>query len=129
MGALQIDTIHVVARSPYMVLFSRLGAYRPAWLDELLEERSIFEYWAHAACYLPSEDFALHRRLVLEKVREYYSPEWFESNRAEVEAVLAHIRANGEVRSADFVSQKAPGVGGIGKSRRMPSSTGLGAMS
>src|SRR5258708_5391358 len=38
MGVLQIDTIHVVARSPYLVLFSRLGAYRSTWLDELLEE-------------------------------------------------------------------------------------------
>ena len=27
MGLLQIDTIHVVARSPYLVLFSRLGDY------------------------------------------------------------------------------------------------------
>jgi uncharacterized protein len=38
MGALQIDTIHVVARSPYLVLFSRLGDYNPRWLDELLAE-------------------------------------------------------------------------------------------
>ena len=30
MGALQIDTIHVVARSPYLVLWSRLGGYEPA---------------------------------------------------------------------------------------------------
>ena len=36
MALLQIDTIHVVARSPYLVLFSRLGAYPPAWLDEAL---------------------------------------------------------------------------------------------
>ena len=34
MSLLQIDTIHVVARSPYLVLFSRLGPYEPAWLDE-----------------------------------------------------------------------------------------------
>ncbi len=38
MGALQIDTIQVVARSPYLVLWSRLGAYDPRWLDELLKE-------------------------------------------------------------------------------------------
>ena len=109
MYQLQIDTIHVVARSPYMVLFSRVGAYQPAWLDELLEERRIFEYWAHAACYLPIEDFALHRRLALGMRRAYYSQEWFDHNRAEVEAVLEHVRANGEVRSADFEGQKAPG--------------------
>ena len=46
MGALQIDTIHVVARSPYLVLFSRLGNYDPHWLDQLLAEGQIFEYWS-----------------------------------------------------------------------------------
>ena len=38
MHVLQIDTISVVARSPYFVLWSRLGAYDPAWLDRLLAE-------------------------------------------------------------------------------------------
>lgn len=33
MQLLQIDTIQVVARSPYLVLFSRLGHYPPVWLD------------------------------------------------------------------------------------------------
>src|SRR4028119_1534688 len=33
MGVLQIDSISVVARSPYLVLWSRLGAYEPGWLD------------------------------------------------------------------------------------------------
>lgn len=42
----QIDTIHVVARSPYLVLWSRLGAYPQRWLDELLAEGALFEYWA-----------------------------------------------------------------------------------
>jgi uncharacterized protein YcaQ len=51
---LQIDTIHIVARSPYLQLFSRLGDYDPVWLEELQSERKIFEYWAHAACFCPS---------------------------------------------------------------------------
>jgi uncharacterized protein len=55
MGALQIDTISVIARSPYMVLFSRLGEYDPEWLDELLAEGELFEYWAHAACFYPEK--------------------------------------------------------------------------
>ena len=36
MALLQIDTISVVARSPYLVLFSRLGQYDPRWLEQLL---------------------------------------------------------------------------------------------
>src|SRR5206468_7056817 len=55
MGVLQIDTIHVVARSPYLVLFSRLGAYEPRWLGELLAQGKLFEYWAHEASFIPVE--------------------------------------------------------------------------
>src|SRR4028119_1505969 len=62
MGALQIDSISVVARSPYLVLWSRLGRYEPRWLDELLAEGVLFEYWSHAACFLPIEDYGLYRR-------------------------------------------------------------------
>src|SRR3954467_9967243 len=64
MGALQIDTIHVVARSPYLVLWSRLGSIRQEWLDELLVRRAIFEYWSHEACFLPMEHYPLYRRLM-----------------------------------------------------------------
>src|SRR5438034_11540121 len=66
-GTLQIDTIHVVARSPYLVLWSRLGDYRPEWLDELLVEGKLFEYWSHAACFLPIEDYPLYRRQMLDR--------------------------------------------------------------
>src|ERR671933_219398 len=65
MGVLQIDSIAVVARSPYLVLWSRLGAYEPRWLDELLAEGALFEYWSHAACFLPVEDYPLYRHRML----------------------------------------------------------------
>ena len=66
MGVLQIDSIAVVARSPYLVLWSRLGSYEPRWLDGLLAEGALFEYWSHAACLIPIEDYGLYRRLMLE---------------------------------------------------------------
>src|SRR4051812_32969427 len=65
MSALQIDTIHVVARSPFLVLWSRLGEYEPRWLDELLAEGAIFEYWSHEACFLPVEDYPLYRHRMI----------------------------------------------------------------
>src|SRR5690349_10818315 len=65
MGVLQIDSIHIIARSHLVVLWSRLGAYDPAWLDALLEEGAIFEGWSHAACFVPIEDLSLYRPAML----------------------------------------------------------------
>ncbi len=62
MRLLQIDTINVVARSPYLVLFSRLGDYEMRWLDDLLRRGDIFECWAHEACFAPAEISRLHRQ-------------------------------------------------------------------
>ncbi len=102
MGALQIDTIHVVARSPYLVLYSRLGAYDPAWLDELLAEGALFEYWSHAACFLPIEDYPLYVHRMQANSHSYYEHGWDTQHAAAIERVLERIRANGPVRSADF---------------------------
>jgi uncharacterized protein YcaQ len=104
MCVLQIDTINVVARSPYFVLWSRLGDYEPRWLDELLAEGALFEYWAHEACFLPVEDFPLyrHRMLDAETMGWKYSKSWVEERRKEIEQLLALIRERGAVRAADF---------------------------
>jgi uncharacterized protein len=65
MGYLQIDTIQAVRRSQYLVLWSRFGNYEPAWLDELHASGLLFEYYAHALCYLPIEDYPIFRGLIL----------------------------------------------------------------
>ena len=107
MAVLQLDTIHVVARSPYLVLFSRLGQYEPCWLDELLAEGALFEYWAHEASLLPMEDYGLlrHRMLEPEGMGWKYRTEWVAQNRHHMDRVLDHVRRNGAVRSADFQRQ------------------------
>ncbi|QIN84678.1 hypothetical protein GBA63_20005 [Rubrobacter tropicus] len=100
MGVLQIDSISVVARSPYLVLWSRLGSYEPIWLDELLAEGKLFEYWSHAACFVPVEDYGLYRRFMLEGGEK--SRAWFSAHPEEVRRVLERIRERGPVRSAEF---------------------------
>jgi uncharacterized protein len=104
MSVLQLDTISVVARSPYLVLFSRLGAYEPTWLDELLANRALFEYWAHEASLLPIEDYGLLRHRMLEPhgMGWKYRSEWVAGHAHVLEHVVAYIRENGAVRSADF---------------------------
>jgi hypothetical protein len=46
---------------------------------------------------------------MLDKVRDYYSASFVEKNQAVMDAVLAQVRANGPLRSADFAGVKSPG--------------------
>lgn len=104
MSLLQIDTINIVARSPYLVLFSRLGPYSPDWLDDALRQGELMEYWAHEACFLPRSDFALvrHRMLAPDKMGWKYRQAWMQEHADEIEQLIAHIQEKGPVRSADF---------------------------
>ncbi len=104
MHVLQIDTISVVARSPYLVLFSRLGHYDPNWLDELLAEGKLFEYWAHAACFLPIDDYPLYRtqQLALERYGFKRAPERLDRDAVGHLHLLDRIREEGAVRATDF---------------------------
>ena len=115
-GLLQIDTIHVVARSPYLVLWSRLGDYPLNWLDELLAEGALFEYWAHAACFLPIEDYPLYRRLMLDAIQARRWPtkwaaQYVQEHPEIIERIRRHIQQNGAVRSADFENKNRPAGG------------------
>ena len=100
MGVLQIDSISVVAKSPYLVLWSRLGSYDPVWLDELLAEGKLFEYWSHAACFVPIEDYGLYRRRMLDGIEKTRA--WIQAHPEEIGHVMSRVRENGPVRSAEF---------------------------
>lgn len=104
MAALQIDTINVVARSPYLVLWSRLGDYQNSWLDELLADGSIFEYWSHEACFLPIQDYGLYRHQMVspQGLGWKYNHKWLSENAAQVEQIRRHIQKHGATRSSDF---------------------------
>lgn len=104
MSLLQIDTINIVARSPYLVLFSRLGQYPTHWLDDAQSSGDLIEYWAHEACFLPKNDFALirHRMLQPENMGWKFRADWMKEHAQEIDKLLAHIAENGPVRSADF---------------------------
>ncbi len=105
---LQLDPISAVARSHLLVLWSRLGRYDPAHLDTLLwKDRSLFEYWAHCASIVLTEDYPLHQALM-----RSYDPdgdpsrerarEWLRQNAATVTHILSELHARGPLGSQHF---------------------------
>lgn len=113
MALLQIDTISVVARSPYLVLFSRLGHYDPRWLEQLLADGDLFEYWAHEACFVPREDYRLlrHRMLDPAAMGWKFSAQCLKTHGGEIAQIVERIRQDGPVRAADFERKGGKGNG------------------
>jgi uncharacterized protein YcaQ len=110
MCLLQIDTIHVVARSPYLVLHSRLGDYPATWLDEALAQGRLAECWAHEACFISAADVAWHRGGHEHRVNHWahrHAARMHREQRADMDALLAAIRLSGPVRAADFVRKES----------------------
>ncbi|MCQ4165346.1 winged helix-turn-helix domain-containing protein [Tahibacter harae] len=115
MQLLQIDTIHVVARSPYLTLFSRLGSYPAEWLEQVLAQGRIFETWAHEACFAPMADLDLHTAYRPARLQHWalrHAQRVRASHRRETDDLLAHVAERGAVRSADFARQDGQASGG-----------------
>ncbi len=114
MRLLQIDSIHVIARSPYMVLHARLGDYDPQWLDDALEAGRVAECWAHEACFVPAADLPLHQAWRMQRSMHWaykHASRMHREHRDGMDAVLSRIREAGAARAADFESEQR-GAGG-----------------
>lgn len=108
LGAVQLDTISVLARSHELVAYARLGAVsRPAverayWHDPAQS----FEYWCHAACILPIEHWPLYsfrRRAYRERrYRWHQVPD-------NVDALLQQVRESGPLTTSDVGGAKNGG--------------------
>ena len=99
-GYVQIDTISVVERAHHHALWSRVSNYQPKFLDQLVKERKVFEYWSHAAAWLPMRDyrFALPRMNKMNGERG-----WFKNcDKKLIRQVLERIRDEGPLRTRDF---------------------------
>ncbi|MBW2733586.1 MAG: YcaQ family DNA glycosylase [Deltaproteobacteria bacterium] len=105
LGYVQIDTIHVLQRAHLHTLWTRLADFRAKDLHQLQAvDRNIFEYWAHAMCYLPMEDFRYFRP----RMKRYERPSdtWTKDRLERVEhllpMVLKRIKEEGPLGAADF---------------------------
>lgn len=100
LGYVQIDSIQVAARAHQHILHSRMPDYVPNALEQALADKSIFEYWSHAASFLPMADyrFSLPRKLTLKNGGRH----WFEKDSREMQMVRDRICADGPLKASDF---------------------------
>ena len=98
----QLDPVSVVERNQHLVLAARMPGYDPKYLDDLLSDGKVFEYFANAACVIPMEDFPLFeptRKRIQENVADS-----LESLEIVVNTVLEQLRAEGPLPSRAFKS-------------------------
>jgi uncharacterized protein YcaQ len=109
-GAVQLDTISVLARSHELVAHARLGPVGREQIEQAYwhpAKPAAFEYWAHAACVLPLEQwpyFAFRRRALRSR-----GVRWHQSHQETCEKVLARLRAEGPLTATQLGGAKGGG--------------------
>jgi uncharacterized protein YcaQ len=102
-GAVQLDTISVLARSHELVAYARLGAVPPARIERAYwhpGQAAAFEYWSHAACILPIEEwpyYGFRRRAFAAR-----GMRWHQVPENVCDEVLARLRAEGPLNSTQL---------------------------
>ncbi|MBN2230731.1 MAG: YcaQ family DNA glycosylase [Candidatus Thorarchaeota archaeon] len=109
LGCLQIDTISVLERAHYLTLWSRLGNYKKEYLDTLaFKDRRLFEYWAHAACYVPMEHYKYYMFAMDERKKDVIPRLKKRTGKGQelIDHVMERIKNEGPLASKDFQSEK-----------------------
>lgn len=104
----QMDPIRAVERTQYLVLWSRLGNFDRNHFHQLIyEDKELFEYWAHAASFVLTEDYPLHEMMMRNygKSGSAWSKRlaaWVEANDGFRNYVLDEIRSRGPLLTQEF---------------------------
>jgi hypothetical protein len=109
--AVQLDTISVLARSHELVAFARLGPIGRPRIEEAYwgPSSATFEYWSHAACVLPLEDwpaYGFKRRAAVARGRRWHR---LEDADASCSYVRDRIRAEGPLSARELGGAKKGG--------------------
>lgn len=110
-GAVQLDTISVLARSHELVAYARLGGVTRAQIERAYwgpHAATAFEYWSHAACVLPIEEwpyYAYRRRWFLARGKR-----WHENHPGAAAKVLARIKSDGPLTATELGGAKNGGA-------------------
>jgi len=101
LGYIQIDTISAIQRAHHHTLWNRNPRYESSQLSQLIADKQVFEYWSHAAAYLPMRDyrFSLHRKQALASGEQNH---WYERDEQQMKLVLKRIATEGPLMAKDF---------------------------
>ena len=101
LGYIQIDTISVIQRAHHHTLWNRNPRYRTSHLNQLVVDKKVFEYWSHAAAYLPMSDyrFSLPRK---QAIASGDLDHWYEHDEKLKKSVLERITSEGPLMARDF---------------------------
>ena len=101
LGYIQVDTISVIERAHHHTLWNRNPSYLASQLDQLVADKQVFEYWSHAASYLPMRDYrySLPRKQALACGDQNH---WFECDEKLMKSVLNRIATEGPLMARDF---------------------------
>jgi len=114
-GLLQIDSVSAVVRAHYMPLYSRLGPYPLALLDNaaVTRKRTVFEYWAHEASFLPVQTYPLMRWRMqrAEQGDEMYLglAKWGRERKEMIDEIYAQVAERGPIAASDIEGHKGNG--------------------
>ncbi len=100
--AVQLDPVAAVERNQHLVLAARVPGYVPPVLERLLARRRVFEYWGHAACVFPIDDYPIFQGK-RRGVRARLGPELAQL-RPVVRAVLARLEREGPLPARAFAA-------------------------
>ncbi|QHJ10666.1 hypothetical protein FX988_00886 [Paraglaciecola mesophila] len=101
LGYVQIDTISAIERAHHHTLWNRNPDYHPSHLTQLVAQKHAFEYWTHAAAYLPMKDYrySLPRKAALASGELDH---WYPRNAKLMQEVLSRISSEGPLMAKDF---------------------------
>lgn len=101
LGYVQIDTISTIQRAHHHTLWNRNPRYATSHLGKLMEDKAIYEYWAHAAAYLPMKDFrfSLPRKAAIASSKENH---WYAPDSKLMQKVYKRISTEGPLMAKDF---------------------------
>src|SRR5437868_5208032 len=105
LGALQLDSVNVLARNHLLITFARIGQYSVEQLREAIyNQRRGFEYWGHMASWLPMHEYRyfLPRMERMRREARGWWREIREEHAALYPAVLERVRSEGPLGAAAF---------------------------